>query len=221
MIYGLRNLVWVASATSLLSITIGLCAGVTAIVLGGWLNRTIFVLAHAISTLPALYWGFFFGALFYVPSSLSLIIAITIPFSGRVFRLCSSETMGAALENAYTASKSGSAVLWFGVAGKFVRQEIVFLAAMLGNIFNATILVVFSLSFIGLGIQPPHSSLGRFIAENATLISFGDYTPALPFLIVIPLVMSVYILNDNVLRRTGRNLVPSIRTHGPVWDLQR
>ncbi|WP_306154363.1 ABC transporter permease [Roseovarius sp. MMSF_3281] len=219
--YGLRNLVWIASATALLSITIGLFASVTAMLLGGWAKNALFVLAHAFSTLPALFWGLFFGALWYTPSSLSLILAMTIPFSGRVFRFCSSETMATALESAHTASKSGSVLLWFRVTGKVMRRERAFLAAMVGIIFNAAILVDFTLSFLGLGIQPPHASLGRFFPENVHLITFGDLSPVVPFVIVIPLVLSVFILIDYVLRRTGRKLVPSIRTHGPVWDLQR
>ncbi|MEO1345528.1 MAG: hypothetical protein AAFV74_15370 [Pseudomonadota bacterium] len=221
LIYGLRNLFWIGLATAILSITIGFCASVTAQVLGGWVNKALFVLAHSLSSLPPLLWGFFFGVLVYVPSSLSLIVALTIPFSSRVFRFCSSEKMEKSQESAYEASKSTSAFLWFGVAGLLVRREATFLLAMFAIVFNTTVLVDFSLSFLGIGIQPPEPSLGRFVTEQVTLISFGELTPGLPLLIVIPLVVSVYTLIDYALRRTGRDLVPSIRSHGPVWDLQQ
>ena len=221
LIYALRNLLWVGLATAFLSVTIGFCASVTAKVLGGWVNKALFVLAHAVSTLPPLLWGFFFGVLVYAPSSLSLILAITIPFSGRVFRFVGSETMEVSRESAYEAAKRTSAFLWVGVAGKLARREATFLVAMFAIVFNATVLVDFSLSFLGLGIQPPEPSLGRFVIEQITLISFGEHTPGLSLLIVIPLVVSVYILIDYALRRTGCDLVPSIRSHGPVWDIQR
>jgi peptide/nickel transport system permease protein len=220
LIFGLRDIVGVAFITAVFSLALGLFTSIIAVMFGRWLSGGLFILAHAISGLPALFWAFLYLALA-GPSGQSLVVVLTLALSARVFRLCSSGSVEATLRKARDASMPDTRFLWLKILRAAYHEEKVVLAAMFGIVINIVILIDFSLSFLGMGVQPPFASLGSMVRENAILISFEDYTPLLPFAVVILLVISVYLLIDCLLRQSGRQIVPSIRSFGPVWDIQK
>ncbi len=54
------------------------------------------------------------------------------------------------------------------------------LIAEFGLRFCFTFLFIASLSFLGLGIQPPAADWGSMVHDNAQAISFGGYAPLYP-----------------------------------------
>jgi peptide/nickel transport system permease protein len=57
-------------------------------------------------------------------------------------------------------------------------------------------LTISSLSFLGLGIQPPTADWGSMVRENAALITYGDITPLLPAAAIAILTVAVNFLVD-------------------------
>ena len=62
---------------------------------------------------------------------------------------------------------------------------------------------LFSLSFLGLGIQPPTADWGSMVRENATLISFGEITPLIPAAAIALLTVGVNFVVDWMLHRSS------------------
>jgi len=62
--------------------------------------------------------------------------------------------------------------------------------------FSFVFLTVATLSFLGLGLQPPAADLGSMVRENATLITYGDFTPLIPAALIALLAMAVNFLID-------------------------
>ena len=65
------------------------------------------------------------------------------------------------------------------------------------------ILFISSLSFLGLGVQPPQADWGSMVRENATLISFGDPTPLIPAAAIALLTIVVNFVVDWMLHRSS------------------
>jgi len=77
------------------------------------------------------------------------------------------------------------------------------LAAEFGLRFIFVFLTIASLSFLGLGIQPPTADWGSMVRDNATLITYGDITPLLPAAAIALLAVSVNFVVDWFLQLTS------------------
>ena len=146
MLFGLRNTVGVALATAIFSIVLGLSASIIAMMFGRWVFGGLFIIAHAISSLPPLFWGFF-----YIPiagaSVRSLVVAMTIALSARVFRFCCSGSFETSFASARGALKPNAGFHWFKIVVEVLGKEKMMLVAKFGILFNTTLLTDFALSF--------------------------------------------------------------------------
>jgi peptide/nickel transport system permease protein len=61
-------------------------------------------------------------------------------------------------------------------------------------------ILISSLSFLGLGVQPPYADLGGMVKENALAITFGRMAPVLPALALAILAISVNLVVDGLLK---------------------
>jgi len=77
------------------------------------------------------------------------------------------------------------------------------LVAEFGLRFVFVFLTIATLSFLGLGIQPPTADWGSMVRDNATLISYGDITPLLPAGAIALLAVSVNFVVDWFLHKTS------------------
>ncbi|MDM8168550.1 ABC transporter permease subunit [Roseovarius sp.] len=218
IIYGLRNSVGLALAVAVLSLCIGVAASALATALGAWPSAILFLLAQTLSTFPAFYWAFFIIAVF-PPSGPALVTALTLALAPRVFRLCSTETMQATQRYALAASASRLPMLRLVTA--LLRNDGVLLAAMFGIVFNIAFLTEVAMSFFGMGVPYPLASIGATAVQNMTLLTFGDFIPIYILVLIVVFTTSVSLLVDWLQRRSGRPLVPSFRSYGPAWDIQR
>jgi peptide/nickel transport system permease protein len=77
------------------------------------------------------------------------------------------------------------------------------LVAEFGLRFCFVFLTISSLSFLGLGIQPPTADWGSMVRENATLINYGRFTPLLPAGAIALLTVAVNFVVDWFLHKTS------------------
>ena len=77
------------------------------------------------------------------------------------------------------------------------------LVAEFGLRFSFHILFLSSLSFLGLGIQPPNADWGGMVRENSAGISFGLTAALVPAAAIALLTVSVNFVVDWILDRTS------------------
>ena len=65
-------------------------------------------------------------------------------------------------------------------------------------------ILISSLSFLGLGIQPPHADLGGMVKENALAVTFGRSAPILPAVALSFLAIGVNLVVDGLLRHNAK-----------------
>ena len=208
LIYGARNTVGIAVATTALAFIIGGVLGLAAAIARGWLDlllsRTVDVLMAIPSLIFALVLLSIFGS-----TVTNLIIIIAVLDSTRVFRLTRAVSINVVVMDYVEAAKlRGEGLAWI------MRREILPnimppLIAEFGLRFCFVFLTIAALSFLGVGIQPPTADWGSMVRENASLIQFAQYdikaglTPLLPASAIALLTVAVNFVVDWFLHMTS------------------
>ena len=88
------------------------------------------------------------------------------------------------------------------LTGSFDPVLLSTLVAELGLRFIFAVLFISTLSFLGLGIQPPLSDWGGMVKENKDGLIYGKSAALMPALAIAALAISVNLVADWVLSRT-------------------
>ena len=64
-------------------------------------------------------------------------------------------------------------------------------------------ILISSLSFLGIGVQPPYADLGGMVKENSLAITFGRPAPILPALALAILAIGINLVVDGLLKRNA------------------
>ena len=208
LIYGARNTIGIALATTLLAFAIGGGLALAAAVLRGWADQILSRAVDVLMAIPSLIFALMLLSIF--GSSIpSLIMIIAVLDSTRVFRLTRAVAMNVVvMEYVEAARLRGEGTFWI------IRREILPnvmppLVAEFGLRFCFVFLTIAALSFLGLGIQPPTADWGSMVRENASLIQFAQYdlkagiTPLLPAGAIALLTIAVNFVVDWFLYKTS------------------
>jgi peptide/nickel transport system permease protein len=208
LIFGARNTVGVAFATTILAFLIGGALGLAAAIdrsyLDLFLSRTVDVLMAIPQLIFALVLLSIFGS-----TIINLIIIIAVLDSTRVFRLTRAVSLNVVVMDYVEVAKlRGENISW--VMRKEILPNILPpLIAEFGLRFCFVFLSIAALSFLGVGIQPPTADWGSMVRENASLIQFAQYdlkaamTPLLPATAIALLTVAVNFVVDWFLHKTS------------------
>ena len=195
LIYGARNTIAIAFITTLISFVLGALFGILAAALGGWTDMGLSRAVDILMAIPMLV--FALVVLSVVGTSiLAMILVIAVLDSTRVFRLSRAVAIDiAVMEYVEAAKLRGEGIGWV------MRKEILPnamppLVAEFGLRFCFVFLFIASLSFLGLGIQPPTADWGGMVRENAGAITFGIFTPLWPAGAIAFLTVGVNLIVD-------------------------
>lgn len=202
LIWGARNTVGVALATTAIAFSVGAVTGLLAAALGGRvdlaLSRTVDVLMAVpplILTLLAL------SAL--GPGVLNLILVVALLDSTRVFRLARATAMNIMVMDYVEAARLRGERTGWVILREVLPNISAPLIAEFGLRFCFVFLTISALSFLGLGLPPPMADWGAMVRDNAALITFGDITPLLPAACIALLTVSVNFVIDWMLHRAS------------------
>ena len=209
LVYGARNTVGIALATTAISFSLGAFFGLLAATLGGWFDTVSSRVVDILMAIPALIFALLILTITGT-SVLSLILVIAVLDSTRVFRLSRAVAQGIlTMDYIEVARMRGEGLLWL------IRKEILPnaaapLIAEFGLRFCFVFLFISALSFLGLGIQPPTADWGSMVRESAKLIAFADFstwqtttfglTPLLPASAIAILTIGVNLVVDWILQ---------------------
>jgi len=208
MIFGARNTVGIAVATTFLAFLIGASLGLAAAINRSWLDQLISRSVDVLMAIPSLIFALVLLSIF-GSSVINLIIIIAILDSTRVFRLTRAVAVNVVVMDYVEAAKlRGEGLGWI------MRREILPnimppLVAEFGLRFCFVFLTIAALSFLGVGIQPPTADWGSMVRENASLIQFAQYdlkaglTPLLPAAAIALLTVAVNFVVDWFLHHTS------------------
>jgi len=169
LIYGARNTMGIAFATTLLAFAIGGGLGLAAAITGGWLDQILSRFVDVLMAIPSLIFALMLLAVF-GSSIFNIICIIAVLDSTRVFRLTRAVSMNVVVMDYLEAAKLRGEKLGWIMTHEILPNIMPPMVAEFGLRFCFVFLTIASLSFLGVGIQPPTADWGSMVRENASLI---------------------------------------------------
>jgi peptide/nickel transport system permease protein len=208
LVYGARNTIGIAVATTLLSFLIGGSLGVMAAINRSWLDQGLSRFVDVLMAIPSLIFSLMLLSIF-GSNVWNLIMIIAVLDSTRVFRLARAVSLNVVVMDYVEASRLRGESLGWVMRNDILPNILPPLVAEFGLRFCFVFLTIASLSFLGVGIQPPTADWGSMVRENAQLISFAEYdmkaamTPLLPAGAIALLTVAVNFVVDWFLHKTS------------------
>jgi peptide/nickel transport system permease protein len=202
LLYGAQTSISIALAITLVSFTIGVTLGFFAAVVGGWTDQVLSRLVDVLMAFPTLILALL--VLSVLGSSIPVLIGVSaILDSTRVFRLSRAVAMDVEVMDFVEVARLRGEGLWWIMSREVFPNTLPPLIAEFGLRFCFAFLFISALSFLGLGIQPPHADWGGMVKDNANAISFGLAAPLIPAAAIALLTIGVNLVVDWFLHRTS------------------
>lgn len=181
---------------------IGVPLGIVTAVVGGRFDLAVTRAVDALMAFPGLILALI--VLSAIGTSIpSLIAMMSVLSSTIVFRLTRAVAADvAAMDYVEVARLRGEKMRWF-LFREILPNVMPTLLTEFGLRFVYAAILISSLSFLGLGIQPPYADLGGMVKENALAITFGKWAPVLPALALSVLAIGVNLIVDGLLKRNA------------------
>jgi len=195
LVYGARNTIAIAFVTTILSFVVGSILGFFAATLGGWTDLGISRVVDILMAFPTLIFALMVLSVVGT-GTMSLIVVIALLDSTRVFRLSRAVAMDIAVMEFVEAARLRGEHIWWLMRHEILPNALPPLVAEFGLRFCFVFLFIASLSFLGLGIQPPTADWGGMVRENAGAITFGIMTPLFPAAAIAFLTVGVNLIVD-------------------------
>ncbi|HUT70802.1 MAG TPA: ABC transporter permease [Desulfatiglandales bacterium] len=195
LIYGARNSVGIAIVTTTLTFLLGAIIGLLAGALGGWVDQILSRIIDILMSIPPLIFALLILAILGT-SITTLILTIAVLYCTRVYRIARAVAANIVVMDYCEVAKLRGEGIWWIILHEILPNSTAPLVVEFGLRFCFVFLFISSLSFLGLGIQPPAADWGSMVRENASLITFGDITPILPAGAIALLAVAINLVID-------------------------
>lgn len=201
MIYGGRTTIFIAAAATLLSFLTGTSLGLLAAVLGGWADQALSRAVDLVMSIPTLILALVILAI--VPVTVPILILVMgLLDATRPYRLSRSVAVDINVMDYVEAAKlRGEGRGWI-IFREILPNALSPLVAEFGLRFIFMVLFISTLSFLGLGVQPPLADWGGIVKENKDGIVYGIGAALYPAVAIATLAISVNLVADWILNRT-------------------
>jgi peptide/nickel transport system permease protein len=197
LIYGARVSIGIGLGAASIGLIIGVTLGTMAGYFGRWVDHAVSFLLTAQLALPGLLLAM--ALVFIIGPSIWVVMGI-IGVLHWTYYLVVTRTVTQrirALDFVAAAEAAGASprqILWHEVLPNLISQIIVIFTFELG----IAILAEASLSFLGVGIQPPTPSWGLMIAEGKQAMFYRPWLVVLPGLCLFVLVIGANLMGDGL-----------------------
>lgn len=201
MIYGGRTTIFIAAAATLLSFLTGTSLGLLAAVLGGWADQALSRAVDLVMSIPTLILALVILAI--VPVTVPILILVMgLLDATRPYRLSRSVAVDINVMDYVEAAKLRGEGRGWVIFREILPNALSPLVAEFGLRFIFMVLFISTLSFLGLGVQPPLADWGGIVKENKDGIVYGIGAALYPAVAIATLAISVNLVADWVLNRT-------------------
>jgi peptide/nickel transport system permease protein len=200
----LARIVWGSRASLLagivsvsLALAVGVPLGLVSGYLGGFIDGTLMRLIDAMLAIPFLILAIALAA-FLGPSLINAMIAIGVSQTPVFARLARGLVLGVKLEDYVEAARAVGNPHWRIVLRHIFPNIVPPLLVQATLAAAAAIIAEASLSFLGLGQQPPNPSWGSMLNTARNFMSQAPWMAVWPGLAIFTLVLSLNLLGDGL-----------------------
>ena len=195
LILGARTSLIIGVLANGIAITLGATVGITAGYFGGWVAAILMRFTDLIMAFPALLLAIVLAAIFQ-PSLMIVALVIAMVNWVQMSRVIYTETRSLTEREFIQVQRSiGSSP--FRILFKHLLPHLLSSIIVFGTLGIATtVMLEATLSFLGVGVQPPMPSWGNIIFENQTYFSTAPWLVFAPGLLIVLLALSFNLVGD-------------------------
>ncbi len=209
IVWGARTTIGISFIATLLAYFVGITLGIAAAVAGKWTDAILSRLVDAVLAFPNIMLGLIIIAAF--GSSIPLLIFLAgLVYAASVFRIARALGQDIMVQDYVEAARARGEGLWWIISREVLPNAAMPLATDFGLRLVFVILFISSLSFLGLGVQPPISDWGSMVRENLQGLGNGMSGGALasitPALAIASLTIAINLIVDDISAQAGGSL---------------
>lgn len=195
IIAGARQTVGIALVATSLAVATGLTLGLAASAIGGLFDSALSRFLDALISIPSKMFGLVVVAAFgsSVPVLILTLAIIYVPGCYRIVRSVAVNV--AALDFVVAARARGEGTVYI-MLREILPNMVGPVLADFGLRFIYVVLLLSSLSFLGLGVQPPDADWGSLVRENIGGLAYGAPAVVMPALAIASLTIAVNLSID-------------------------
>lgn len=204
LLWGGRSVLALGGVATILAYAVGLTIGLTAGYSRSFVDPLVMRLMDVLLSFPAL---IFMLVLItgLGPGRATLVWGVGIvqmPSIARIMRTATLEqSVRGFVEAAVARGENSVTIIWREILPNIAGP----IAADAGLRLTYSVLIIASVNFLGLGLQPPASDWGLMVAENRAGIGLNPFAVLCPGLIIASLTISLSLIGDDVARAFGRS----------------
>ena len=195
IIHGSRTSLVIGVVANGVAVFIGAFVGIVAGYFRGWIGSILMRITDLMMAFPALLLAIVLAAIFQ-PSIWIVAMVIAMVNWVQVARIVYAETVSLSEREFIDAERSLGAskirILFKHITPHLVPSLIVF--GTLG--ISTTVLLEATLSYLGVGVQPPIPSWGNIIFENQTYFATAPWLVAFPGIAIVTLALAFNLVGD-------------------------
>ena len=205
VIWGARMTIGISLAATFLAYMIGITLGIAAAVKGGWIDMAISRVNDAILALPSIMLGLIAIAAF--GSSIPILVIIAgIIYASSVFRIARALGLDIMVQDFVEAAKVRGEGLWWIIKSEVLPNAAMPLATDFGLRLVFVVLFISSLSFLGLGVQPPQADWGSMVRENLAGLTYNSWAAVWPAFAIASFTIAINLIVDDISAKSGGSL---------------
>ena len=195
ILYGAQTSLIIGVAANGLSLIIGTLVGITAGFFRGWIGTMLMRFTDLMMAFPALLLAICLAAIF-TPSLWIVAMVIALVNWVQTARVIYTETSALAARDFIAAERilgASTARILF----RHILPHLVPLIIVWGTLgISTTVLLEATLSYLGVGVQPPTPSWGNIIFENQTYFQSAPWLVFIPGFAIVVLALAFNLVGD-------------------------
>jgi peptide/nickel transport system permease protein len=203
VVQGARYTVGVALSATLLASGSGTLLALLAASSGRWLDAVLSRAVDTLTSVPGKMFALIMVAAF-GSSMPTLVLTAAIIYLPGAYRIARSLAVNIDAMDYVTVARTRGEGRLYIMLHEILPNIIGPMLADLGLRFVYVVLLLASLSFLGLGVQPPAADWGSLVRENIGALPMGSAAIIMPALSIASLTIAVNLLIDNLPGRSTR-----------------
>jgi peptide/nickel transport system permease protein len=204
-LFAARTTIGLSLAATLLAYLAGVTLGIAAAVGGGALDMALSRVNDAFLSIPSIMLGLVLIAA--VGSTIPILVLLTgLIYATGVFRIARALGQDVMVSDFVEVARVRGEGLWWIITREILPNVAMPLATDFGLRFVYIILFISSLSFLGLGIQPPMADWGSMVKENLPGLPYASIAPLVPAFAIASLTISINMIVDDISAHSGGKL---------------
>lgn len=205
LLYASRVSLIAALQATAVGVVLGVPTGLLAGYTRGAVDSVLGRVADAMMSIPALLLALaIVGVL--EPNLTSAMIAIGIVYAPRLFRITRASALSVREETFVEAARSVGSGPWRIVTGHVLPNVLSPLIVQISLSMGFAILFEASISFLGLGVQPPDASWGSMLGRSTRFFEQSPHLVVVPGVMILITVLAFNVIGDGVRDSLGKEV---------------